>query len=231
MLVLAGAPAVRAGEETEWRYGLEAVTDLPLDVAARFWVEGPFRLHLDTSMGWLPTAYVEAANAALVAADAFDQATADLVAGSLGSSMVWRTHFGWRPVDGCGFYFTAGYGLVVLGGTTTTIDAFIAVTHQERPPWNSAQYGTMSVLHMVDAELGWYWLLWEERISLRVALGFAGTVWSSTSVSPTAPSEITGEIAARLDEVYRTYLFLPVLSLAAGWNFAGGKREEHVHWQ
>ncbi|MBI5502350.1 MAG: hypothetical protein HY907_19050 [Deltaproteobacteria bacterium] len=214
-----------------WRYGIEAVTDLPLDVAGRFWVEGPYGLRFDTSVGWLPTAYVELVNAVVVAAGGYDESTAGLVAGSLGSSLVWRTHFGWRPLHDWGFYFSAGYVLAVLGGASNTGDAIVAVTGEESPAGVGARYEVTSTVHMVDVELGWLWLVWEERISLRVALGCSSTVAASSEISPGVPSALTAEAAAELDEIYRTYFFVPVVSLAVGWNFAGGKPEPRVRWQ
>jgi hypothetical protein len=208
-----------ATEETRWSIGLEAMTELPIDLGVRFWVEFPYRIRASMSVGWLPEAYLDLMNAIVVAAGAYDDGTAEVVAGALSSSFVWRTHVGWRPLETSGFSFEAGYGLVAAGGALRSGDLVAALTGRPAPPGVAGRYEVASILHLIDVELDWTWILLDDQLSLRVGLGFAGTVASATTVEPHAPVQLTSDAAAQLDEVYTGYLFLPVISFAVGYRF------------
>ena len=50
--------------------GAEALSEFPMQVGGRVWVELPGRIRLSTTLGYLPGAYESAVNAALVGAGA-----------------------------------------------------------------------------------------------------------------------------------------------------------------
>jgi hypothetical protein len=221
----AGQPAGREAAERRWHLTLAAATSLPIDVGGRIALEGPYRLRLTTSLGFLPNAYVDMSNAILVAAGAYNQATAELIRSSIGSGLVWRIRLGWRPFARYGMYFEAGYGLVTLGGGASAGDLIASASGFTLPPGSGAQYEVNSTLHMIDIELGWQWHVWQRRIMLAVAVGFLGTVGSSTSVTPLTTSAfpaltnafVRGS-AAYLDNIYQSYVFTPTISLVSGYN-------------
>ncbi len=209
-----------------WRYALAAGTEFPLSVALRGQVEAPFRLRLSSAVGVLPGPYVSAINGILVGLGAYDQATADLIRDALGSSLIWRTHLGYRPFGRHGFTFEVGYGLVALGGGASASTLVSAATGASSPePGADKNVRVSSALHMLDVELGWEWVVFE-HLFVRAAAGGAFTVAASSSVTPDyaprAPrvTEAFGaSSAAYLDETYTTYVFTPVLSLWAGYSF------------
>ena len=112
----AHAQATEIPPAANWQFGAEALTDFPIHVGAKLWLELPYRLRINTTFGALPGGYVDAINGFLVAVGAYSQQTADMIAAALKSSFVWRVHGGWRPFKRRGAYFEAGYGLVTLGG-------------------------------------------------------------------------------------------------------------------
>ena len=92
-------------------------------------------------------------------------------------------------------------------------------------PTRIRAYDVSSTLHMIDVEVWWRFILWR-GLSLRVALGFAGTFASSTSVDPTFPvilpqvvSAFTKPAEDYLDDVYTSYVFFPTISVGLGWRF------------
>lgn len=205
--------------------GLEVLTDFPVQVGGRLWLELPYRIRISTTLGALPGPYVDAINAILVASGAYDRTTADLIRAALQESLVFRLHGGWRPLRRRGGYFELGYGLVGLGGGITG-QQIIAAASGSTPPTdssNSSGYDVRSILHMVDIELGWQWPVWR-GLTFRVALGCALTAWSSTEVTPKNPSRF---VAAQerfassaeqyLDSTYRSYVFTPTFTFATGW--------------
>lgn len=219
------AGAVRADD---FHLQLEALTDVPVQVGVEVTVEMPWRLRASTSLGVLPGAYVDLINEVVVAAGGYDQDTAALVRGSLQNSLVWRLHAGWRPFEGHGWYFEAGYALVALGGGLSAEEVVSLATGADPPdaePARERRYKVSSTLHMIDVEVGWEWVLWE-RLALRAAVGFAGTLAAATDIRPdyrpVAPRLVdafTGESEAYLDGIYTGYVFTPVVSLAAGYRF------------
>jgi hypothetical protein len=230
MLVLATlvvAPTASADEtDPRWRGAVAAGTEFPMSFGLRGQVEAPFRLRLSTTLGVMPGPYVGTINAFLVGINAYDRATADLIRAALSSSLMWRTHLGYRPFRLHGFTVEAGYGLVALGGGASAATLITAMTGQEAP--DSAEnknYKVGSVLHMLDVELGWEWEI-VKHFFVRAALGGAFTVGSSTTIEPdfqpkaprlTAAFASAGE--TYLDTTYTTYVFTPVVSLWAGYAF------------
>ncbi|MEZ4407501.1 MAG: hypothetical protein R3A52_13650 [Polyangiales bacterium] len=154
---------------------------------------------------------------------------AELIGIALQSSFVWRTHVGWRPFTRHGFVVMAGYGLVTLGGGASAEALIAGITGRSLPPGNAGAnytYAVRSTLHMVDVELGWEWLFLRDRPVVGAALGFAGTLTSRTTITPQytprAP-QATASLSAYgqeyLDDLLRSYVFTPVLSVSVGYRF------------
>lgn len=213
-----------------WRLTLSAGTDFPIALSARADVEGPYRLRASTSLGVMPGAYVDAINALATSAGWYTQSEADLIRIALQTSLVWRTHVGWRPFARHGFNVMAGYGLVALGGGASAQQLIAGITGQ-MPPGNnataaSATYAVSSTLHMIDVELGWEWRLLGEHLVVQAALGFAGTLASHTTITPQytprypqATATFANYGAAYLDDTLQSYVFTPTLSVFAGYRF------------
>jgi hypothetical protein len=224
-LLLAAFPASAAAE---WHLGAEALTDYPVQVGGKIWLELPDRVRLSSSLGYMPDAYMRSVNTVLVDTNVYSQQTADLLLVATRSSLVWRTHAGWRPFSRHGLYGEVGYALVTLGGGATTAELITIATGAQLPPDNGPNqngYTVSSTLHMVDVEIGWQWFVWK-GLSLRAALGFAGTFAASTVVKPTFQPRMPGpnEAFARaasdyLNQLYTSYVDTPVATIAAGWRF------------
>ncbi len=220
--------------EGPYHLELQLQTDFPVSVGARIKAEFPYRIQLSTGVGTLPGGYVDVINAVVVAAGGYDDATADVIRSTLASSLVWRTHLGWRPLSKRGWYFEGGYGLVTLGGGITGQEAIVLLTGGTAPTGGGGggntllNYDVRSTLHMLDVETGWRWLVWRDRIVLNAALGFAGTVASKTTLEPRDPSPLTDTMALRtlanegeayLDDIYTDYVFTPVVTVGIGYRF------------
>jgi hypothetical protein len=227
ILLLLVAPQARADDPSPWHLQIEALTDVPLDVGGRILVEGPLRLRLSTSLGVMPGPYVDVINDFAVALGGYNQQTAELIQSSLSSSLVWRTHLGWRPFPKAGFVFDVGYGLVALGGSVNTAQAVAAATSKSTTAApTAASYNVASTLSMIDADLGWEWKLLGDRLVIEAGLGFSATLAASTSVTPvttgrgTQARDALGDAAAKyLDGLYTSYVYSPVATVAVGYRF------------
>jgi len=230
-----GAPAKRGPSRAgPYHLDLQVQTDFPVAIGGRISAEFPYRIQLSTGLGTLPGPYVDVINAVVVAAGGYDDATADVIRSALASSLVWRTHVGWRPLAKRGWYVEGGYGLVTLGGGITGQEVLVLLTEGTAPSEGGPggrtllDYDVRSTLHMVDVETGWRWLLWRDRIVLRAALGFAGTVGAKTTMQPRDATRLTDSDAlqalaregeAYLDDIYTSYVFTPVVSVGVGYRF------------
>lgn len=223
---VAWAPSASADEGPRWTGAAAIGTEFPMSVGVRGQIETPFRLRLSTTLGIMPGPYVDAINGFLVGISAYDRATADLVSQALSSSLMWRTHVGYRPFRAHGFTVEGGYGLVTLGGGASAATLITAVTGQPAPEQaDSKTYSVASTLHMLDLEVGWEWVVMK-HLFLRAAVGGAFTVGSSTTIAPDfqprsarATEAFTKVGEAYLDDTYRTYVFTPVVSVWAGYAF------------
>jgi hypothetical protein len=225
LLALAG----RSAAAEPWRVDLGGGTDVPIDVGANVRVESPSRLRLAAGLGWLPGAYVDTINTVLVGVNAYGQSTADLIRASIKNSLIVRAQVGFRPWPARGFYGEAGYGLIALGGTTTAGALIADATGKTPPPPPPGAppiaFDVGSRLHMIDVEAGWEHPLRDDLI-VRLALGGAFTIASSTTITPTsAPRDpaagraFTDAGAAYLDHIYTSYVFTPVVTIALAYRF------------
>jgi hypothetical protein len=219
----ASAPATRG-----WHLEAGVGTDFPVQVGARVGAEMPGRVRLSTSLGILPGPYVDAINGIVVATGAYGRDEADLVSNTLSTSLVWRTHVGWRPIASAGFYVDAGYGLVALGGGGTAAEIIAGLTDRDVPPGaGQLPISAKSTLHMLDVEVGWRFPI-GPHFAAWTALGGAFTLGSSTRLTPDATNDpridqaaraIADAGARRLDDIYTSYVFTPVLSLGVAYVF------------
>jgi hypothetical protein len=222
---LLSTPTYAEPPADDLRLGVEALTDFPISLGGKVWTELPHGFRLSASLGYMPPFYVDAINGILVGANVYSQSEGDLVRQALQSSLVVRLHAGMRPFSAHGFYFEVGYGLVSLGGGASTGQVIAAVTGRSAPsdPSTGQGYQVESHLHMLDAELGWQWFLGGD-VTLRAALGFAGTLGASTTIkpnfqprAPAAQDAFTTYGANYLDDLYTSYVFSPVFTLALGF--------------
>lgn len=227
--VLAGLPAWgQVGGEGGWRLSLEANTDFPLSVGGRLAAEIPGRLRLSTSLGYLPPLYLRSINALAEEVGAYDENISTLIDRWLSRSLVWRTHLGWRPFAGAGFYVEGGYGLVVLGGGVSAEEVLLSLTGISPPVGETVlerSYDVRTTLHMASVELGWQWQL-AERWLVRTGVGGVFTLGSNTRVDPQfepavpAVTNLFTRLAEDyLDDTYRSYVHLPLVSFSLGYRF------------
>ena len=226
--VLAAPPATAPGRFEPWHLDVGVQTSVPADVAGRIDVEMPARLQFTTSLGVLPGPYVDVINGVAVAAGGYDDDTASLIRSSLQRSMVWRTRLGWRPLKKRGFTFGVGYGLLALGGEARGSEVVSALTGAEppeaRPGSGSTDYDIDPVVHAIDVEIGWRFLFLRDRLVLRTAIGYLGTLASSTTLQPgfepARPGVEAGFRAAseaELDDLIESYFHAPLVTVSLGW--------------
>ena len=209
---------------------LGAATDVPLDIAARVTVEGPYRLRLTTSVGWMPAGYLDLINGISVEAGWYDTTTASLIAVSLQNAIVWRTHLGWRPFPRHGFQFEVGYGMASLGGGLSAAEAVETLTGQTFPrdAGEDLAVSLGATVHMIDVSAGWEWVI-RDHLFVRADLGGAFTLAAQSHITPdweithprvqTAVDEITAEGESYLNDTFTTYVHTPTVGLGVGWRF------------
>jgi hypothetical protein len=207
-----------------WHGGLGLGTDFPVSVSVHGHVEAQPGLRASMSLGVLPSPYVSAINAFVIATGGYTEDTGDLIEAALSNSLIWRTHLGLRPFARLGLYGEVGYGLVALGGQATQAELIAGLTGYPAPPaeGEGKPLSVTSTLHMLDVEIGWEWLLWKHW-QLRAALGAAFTVSSSTTIEPDytplfprATETFTQYGEDYLDDVYTSYVFTPVVGVSFG---------------
>ncbi len=217
----------RTALDAGWHFGAEAVTDAPLDVGGRLWMEFPYGVRLTTTVGTLPSGYVSMVNGVLVKAGAYDQATADMVKGTISSSVAWRLQLGWRPFANRGFFFEAGYGLLSLSGGTS-VDTIAAASGQAAPqPFAGPghDFTVKSLVHLITAEIGWTWALWE-HLTIRASVGVSASIGAKSTISRSFKTPYAKEAdayastaSATLSSILRDKLITPTVSLALGYQF------------
>ena len=206
----------------------EAATDVPWDVGGRVVLEGPARLRLSAAAGTMPRTYVRMINETVIYFDGYDREAASIVEDALASSLVLRTHVGWRPLPRQGLYLQGGYGLVTLGGGVSAGFVLSEALDFRIPEWmlEGYEFDVVSSLHMVEGEVGWEGRIWRGLV-WRAALGGTWTLDARTTIAPNfdawlLDAWITGwcnESAGKLDEKYESFVRIPLATVGLGWRF------------
>jgi hypothetical protein len=227
-LLMAAMLASSGAASAQLHLDVEAGTDFPISVGGGLRLEVPYGIRIGTTVGVMPSGYVQAINAAVVSAGGYTESTADLVETTLQSSLAWRTHVGW--IASFGLYVDVGYGLITLGGGSSGEAIVASATGTAIPEGSSGdrQYDVSSTLHMFDVEIGWQGVFWDSMV-VRAALGFAGTLAATSSVDQQfATSTTAGQRAVDrfedwaegyLVDTYTSYVFTPVITVAVGYRF------------
>ena len=117
---------------------------------------------------------------------------------------------------------------MTLGGGVSGED-LLTIASDEEPDAASAAhvYSVDSTLHLLDVEAGWRWVFLD-TYTLRVALGFTGTIAANTQVTPkftpigdtaSKAEKFTDSVEVFLDHTYEGNVFTPTLSAAFGVRF------------
>lgn len=239
------ALATAHGDEPagRWHVAVEGTTEMPLSMGGRLTFETPGRVRLAVGLGVLPLPYVATLNQALLAAGAYDPRFGGTLSDTLTGSLVARGQFGWRPWYDRGWYFSAGYSSVSLGSSTSVlgqvsglldrvppeldkyIDAYASdYVSEDRAP----TYALDTTLHMLTFEVGHQWLAFD-RLIVRWAIGFGGTFAANVAIEPEAKGYSEDDVLAqfardaeeRLNELFTTYGFIPMISFGVGYRFEG----------
>lgn len=210
-----------------WHLGVEAVTDIPINVGGQVTLVMPHGFRISSSLGVLPRRYLDVVNAVIVEAGGYDETTAMLISSALDNPFVFRIHAGWRPSRAHGFYMEVGYGMVTIDSGVSSSAVLIAATGQSLPARfpRDLELGIASTLHMVNVEVGWE-LVFVDHVVLRFALGAALTVSAQTQITLDETlrdlpliDDYTQQAEDMISDVYREYVFTPTFSVALGYRF------------
>jgi len=208
----AGVPAAR--EPAPVQVGVAARTDVPLFVGVQAMVEhGASRLRLTAAAGVLPAAYGRMLNGVASSAGAYDARVASTLSEGMGNGFAWNVHAGFRPFARHGLLLEVGYASVTLaseGDANALVPAANGVD-------TSFRYA--SHLELVDARLGWEWIIAEHGV-VQIAGGLSRVVGASTSFeSPVLAENALGTGTGDVDSAFRRYGYVPTASLAVGYRF------------
>ncbi|MEM1022805.1 MAG: hypothetical protein AAGD10_04395 [Myxococcota bacterium] len=207
-----------------WRLWAELSTDIPLHVGARIEAEFPHRIRAWTSLGVVPSAYVELIDAVSQEIGDYNDETSQVIVDTLQSSLIWRLHAGWRPFRRYDWSIDAGYMLATLGGATNGAALLGAALGQAVPLGGSTEFDVASTLHLLGFEISHRWE-WKNGLAVRVGLGFVTTVEASNSVEPRGDEPrarlsraFADDLEDYLDEVYTSFVHTPYVGVGVGYD-------------
>lgn len=213
------------------RVDVGAGTYFPLTIGAEATVELPYRILVQTSLGWMPTPYSNTIIDLLGTFGALNSFEEQLIKSALQNSFVFRLSAGWRPFSSLGFEVLGGYTLLTAGGSVNgadVIDAFLeskgssdrfsAATNQSVP--------LAATLQSFHVTLDYRFVLWD-RIVLRPSLTYLQCFASSTSVTATparpagqsALNKLNSDLEGYLNPYFTEYVKTPLVGLTASYRF------------
>ncbi len=196
----------------------------PLAVVGGASVELPGRLLAQLDVEGMP-AFAGSVGGSLIEAVGFDDPNIALVTGAFGGAVVARASAGWRPFPKAGFEITGGYTFISLSGSVSPEDVTRVAGGGYAAEVTSKLQDDLSIssqLHNFHVGMGWRWIA-AKHLIIRAGLGYTQTLASSSAVEipgdPKAEGLANARVDAVMDEIYRTYFKLPLLSLTAGYRF------------
>jgi hypothetical protein len=211
-------------------FDVAAAAEMPIMMGGQATLEVPYRFLFQGEVGVLPGFAVDAVDSALVGAGAYGATTSELVRNGLRGSVVGRVSAGWRPFPDHGFEILGGYTVASFGGGVSARAAVEAAAGMSLPSQiPDTDVVVRSTIHALHVSLGWRWVI-ADHFLVRMSLGYMQAVGSSSHVevpdSLAQNATVTAGVAAanqvidaKLDDIYRTYVKLPVAGLSLGYRF------------
>jgi len=213
-------------EPTGLFFDLAADTVVPIALGGGASLEVPGRILLQGDLGWMPPGYGAAVNGLVQSFGAYDPSVGALVSGALDGAFVARLSAGWRPFPETSFEITGGYTYIGLHGSVSASDVApalggqVAVGLAAQPIQDPIELS--SHLHNFHVALGWRWVVWDHLL-IRATIGYLQTLGSSSSVTIPGQPELTAlanpVVNETLGAIYKSYVKLPFVGLAAGYRF------------
>jgi hypothetical protein len=207
-------------------------TWFPLAVGAEATVELPYRILGQASVGWMPQPYSNAIIGVLGDFSVLSSPEQTLIEESIQSSLAVQLSAGWRPFPSLGLEVFGGYTLLTAGGSVTASDAADAYLQSKGSSdrySGSSQQGIplRATLQSFHGTVDYRFLLWDDRIVLRVSLTYLQCFASSTSVTATptraantaALAHLNEELQGYLNPYFTEYVKAPIVGLTAAYRF------------
>lgn len=211
-----------------WHVGADVLTEFPLMVGVGVHLETPNRFRFHSSIGVMPSSYLDSLNAVATTVGWYDEFSADLIKAALEDALVWRLRAGWRPLPSQGLYGLAGYTLATLGGGLTGAELISVASGRDLPDGveGTRRFDLGATVHLLDLEIGWEFIY--DALVLRTAVGAAFSVHASSDVEagwdvPPARQPAVDRFAIAtqdwLDGLLEDDLHGVTASVAVGWRF------------
>lgn len=213
-----------ARRDRDWHLMVEGVAEAPLFAGGRVELELPGRLRLGGFVGTMPSMSSD-----LVATVAQEAASSDLKPAmkelsraATERSLVARAFVSWSPFRNRGFYLTAGYSNLTLGGDMTSGEVIERALGGGLVDPVNGVVNMDATLHGVHGEIGYRF--YARSVIIRVSLGFTGTVATQTTMTVDADfgaaeaQPFADDVARELDAYLGQYAMLPTLGLGIGYD-------------
>lgn len=214
------------GESEPPYFDLAVSTHVPLSIGGQASLELPARLLVQADVGGMPSMFGSAISGLMEDFGAYDSKIGSLVGGAFDGAVVVRLSGGWRPFPDAGFEISGGYTSISLSGSVVPADlaGVVGGEYARRAAAETLpeELSLSSQLHNFHVALGWRWIVFEHLV-IRANVGYTQTLGSSSEVEIPGQSELADlanpTVDATLDEIYTSYVKLPVLGLSGGYRF------------
>lgn len=217
-------------EERGLAFDLALAADVPLMFGGQATLEVPYRILFQAELGVLPGFCLDAVDSILTGTGAYDASTSALVRSTLRDSFVMRLSTGFRPFADWGFEILGGYTLASLGGDVSARSAVEAISGTAIPAEiPDASIVIHSTVHAIHFGVGWRWVV-ADHFVVRATVQYLQALGSASHIdvpaelasNPTVSANVAtvnATIDSRLDEIYTSYVKLPIAGLSLGYRF------------
>jgi hypothetical protein len=183
--------------------------------------------HVGLDIGYMPPPYIDLINTINESLGVYTESTSEVIRNSLQNSLVISPQVKAFPIKSVPFYVSAAYTLLSLGGGFNTLDTLSVVFPDFAESGvfafqNSSAFNTdipvTTILHSAKVAAGIKYTA-RTNIYVNAELAFFKAFYSSTSVTDSNLTTLESELDYYMNDLYVTYITIPVIGLAIGYSF------------
>jgi len=187
-------------------------------------------VHLGIDFGYMPSPYVDLINTINENLGVYGESTSEVISNSLQNSFVFSPQTKFFPLKKFPLYVTAGYTLVALGAGINSIETLSVIfpnfadsavgAFQSSTFSNnfSSDIPVTTILHNAKVGTG-IKHTFRNHIFLTGELAFFKAFYSSTIITDSSLDSLESELDYYMNDLYVTYITIPVIGFAIGYSF------------
>ena len=184
-------------------------------------------VQLGFDVGYMPSPYVDLINSVNESLGAYGESTGEVISNSLQNSFVMSPQVKFFPLKKFPLFISLGYTLIALGAGINSFETLSVVFPDfadtgigafQNSTFASTDIPVTTTVHNVKIGAG-IKQYFRNNIYVTGELAFFKAFYSTTTITDSNLSTLESELDYYMNDLYVTYITIPVIGLAVGYSF------------